>query len=126
MGYLSVVGSVHEPVGVGFDSVVLTPNKPTQTLDSPICSSQPKAEKAGVLSGVINRIKKYRDPKMTELDWSESSIAYENLVSIAAKGSSTPSFKRLETIEERDSAHFSSSMDYEEGASFDSSNNLLV
>jgi len=117
-------GSRNEIENPGFDSVVLTPNKPTQTLDSPTSSSQPKAEKAGVLSGVINRIKKYRDPKMTELDWSESSIAYENL--IAAKGSSTPSFKRLETIEERDSAHFSSSMDYEEGASFDSSNNLLV
>jgi len=116
-------GSRNEIENPGFDSVVLTPNKTSKPL---ISSAEPKVEKrgGGVLSGVINCIKSYRDPKMTEVDWSESSVAYENLV--AAKGSSTPSFKRLETIEERDSAHFSSSMDYEEGASFDSANNLLV
>jgi len=117
-------GSRHEIENPAFDSVHLTPSNKDIGSAPLLPDQKPKFKQPGIFSNVINAIKTYRDPKVSEIDWSDTSISYENMV--AAKGSSTPSFKRLETIEEKDSAHFSNSMDYEEGTSFDSANNLLV
>lgn len=91
-----------------------------------LTSDQAKVTQRG-LPGIINKIRRFRDPKMCALDWAEGSVAYENLD--AAKGSSTPSLKkrlRMETIEERDSAYSAGSLDCSDECNMSSDHTQLV
>jgi len=119
----------------GFTSVDLynrnTPRCPPPPPNTPISCDKPVAaveKKEGVLPGLIRSIRSFRDPKMSTIDWSDSSISYENLV--AAKGSSTPrGQKRMETIKEGDSAYtdMSTSLSFDDCSSVASSDkNQLI
>jgi len=93
------------------------PPPPPNTPSSLAKKDMPVAgDKEGLLQGVVRSIRSFRDPKMSSMDWSESSIGYENLSS--ARGSSTPrgSKSPLDTIREGDSAYtdMSTSLSYDE------------
>jgi len=118
----------------GFTSVDLynqnTPRCPPPPPNTPISCDKPTSaeKKEGVLPGLIRSIRSFRDPKMSAIDWSESSISYENLV--AAKGSSTPrGLKRMDTIKEGDSAYtdMSTSLSFDDCSSVGSTDkNQLI
>jgi len=126
-------GSCHEVENPGFYAVNLANNpesdypciRSSKGYILPTVSVVEPEEKTGVIPRLINRIRRSGGPKMAHIDWHESTVGYENLV--AAKGSSTPSMKRLETIEESDSAYSAEghSMDSDYG-NFSMDHSLLV
>jgi len=124
-------GGCNEVENPGFYAVNLTTNPGFKSSKGgcvlpTVNPAEEEEEKTGVIPRLINRLRSYGGPKMAHIDWSDGAVGYENLM--AAKGSSTPSMKRLETIEESDSAYtdFSASMDYEDDGNFHMDHAALV
>lgn len=121
-------------VELGFSSPSPPPPPPSLSsssssrLDYPNIEVEKEKTKQGMFPTLMKNLRQFRDPKMIALDWSENNVSYETLV--AAKGSSTPSMRRigsLPTIEEKDSAFNDLSTSQEYDLEDDSNDrNLLV
>eukprot|EP00088_Acartia_fossae_P038737 TRINITY_DN401_c0_g1_i3.p1 TRINITY_DN401_c0_g1~~TRINITY_DN401_c0_g1_i3.p1 ORF type:complete len:692 (-),score=160.89 TRINITY_DN401_c0_g1_i3:145-2166(-) len=103
-------GSLNEVYNPGYYSLSLSSCPPLASSNTPVsapkfsASFRAEQERDGIIPGIIRSIRKFRDPKMSRIDCGENSTSYESLA--GAKGSSTPNSlrRRMETIEEKDSA----------------------
>jgi len=106
-------GTLNEIYNPGYYSVSLASCPPLATSQSNAPGSVPglsvsfqaEQEKKGIIPSIIRSIRKIRDPKMSTLDLGANvSTSYESLSSV--KSSSTPNSRKrkMETIEEIDSA----------------------
>jgi len=101
-------GTLNEMYNPSYYSISLASCPPIATSHTPVsaptfsASFQTEQEKSGIIPSIIRSIRKFRDPKMSKIDLGvNASTSYESL----ASSKSGSSFKRkMETIDEYDSA----------------------
>jgi len=101
-------GTLNEVENPGFCAVELETHDGGETT-SETARILEKEEKENLLSRMVKKFNSIGSPKMCAMDWNDT-VGYENM------GSSTPSLRRMYTIEESDSAYtdLSNSMDQDD------------